>query len=386
MPGMVLALLAAPLAMSANSPAIILATIAADLDVSVRAATWLVMMFGWALAVGTPLMAGLLRHRGIHATLMLSTALVTAGTSLAAIAPSLTVLLPGRAAQAIGGAGLVTVAMSLANGSARRMGMITAGFGMFGATGPLLGSMVTDATSWRAAFVLQTMTLLAVPIVAKRAARHPTSNDRPFDARGSLLLVAFVTATVFTPHFPLPAIAGAVLAAGLLAAHLRARPLGFIPAALLRTRAFLLASGLALALGTSYFLLLYAVPRLLTQHQGWTATRIGTGQLMALLVGSATSWGLTVVSSRLHRAALLATLIGFGALAPITAAITPWAPLLLAACAVAALAAAAGQATLAVIATNAAPTPQKPTAIGLFNLCYQLGGAFGPTLAAILIS
>jgi hypothetical protein len=28
---------------------------------------------------------------------------------------------------------------------------------------------------------------------------------------------------------------------------------------------------------------------------------------------------------------------------------------------------------------------QRPAAIGLFTLCYQLGGAFGPAVAALLV-
>ncbi|MFD0345882.1 hypothetical protein ACFQ0M_06930 [Kitasatospora aburaviensis] len=35
-------------------------------------------------------------------------------------------------------------------------------------------------------------------------------------------------------------------------------------------------------------------------------------------------------------------------------------------------------------ATQATPAAQRPTAIGLFNLCYQLGGAFGPAIAALI--
>ncbi|OQD57871.1 hypothetical protein BM536_000185 [Streptomyces phaeoluteigriseus] len=48
------------------------------------------------------------------------------------------------------------------------------------------------------------------------------------------------------------------------------------------------------------------------------------------------------------------------------------------------LATSAGQATLAVYAAQTAPAAQRPTAIGLFNLCYQLGGAFGPAIAALI--
>jgi hypothetical protein len=45
----------------------------------------------------------------------------------------------------------------------------------------------------------------------------------------------------------------------------------------------------------------------------------------------------------------------------------------------------AGQATLAVLAGQSAPASQRPTAIGLFDLGYQLGGTFGPAIAALVV-
>ncbi|MFJ8697333.1 hypothetical protein [Streptomyces roseolilacinus] len=48
------------------------------------------------------------------------------------------------------------------------------------------------------------------------------------------------------------------------------------------------------------------------------------------------------------------------------------------------LTASAGQAALAVYATRAAPATQHPTAMGLFDLCHQPGGAFGPAAAALI--
>ncbi|MEU8955329.1 hypothetical protein AB0C93_13590 [Streptomyces sp. NPDC048518] len=72
------------------------------------------------------------------------------------------------------------------------------------------------------------------------------------------------------------------------------------------------------------------------------------------------------------RPRVLAILLTVGAPAPLTAALSPWAPLLLLV------------ATLAVYATVAASAAQRPAAIGLFTLCYQLGGAFGPAVAAMV--
>lgn len=84
------------------------------------------------------------------------------------------------------------------------------------------------------------------------------------------------------------------------------------------------------------------------------------------------------------RPRVLTILLTTGALAPLTTVLAPWPPMLLLAATLAVLTTSAGQATLAVYATQAAPTHQRPTAIGLFNLGYQLGGAFGPAIATLI--
>ncbi|MEU5772128.1 MFS transporter [Streptomyces venezuelae] len=382
-PALWLALLAAPVAAGANSAVLILPDMAASLGVGAADATWLVTVFAWAMAVGTPLMAGLLRRRGLGAALKLSAALIVAGTAVLAAAPWLPLAMAGRAAQAAGGAGLVTAAMSLA-GSVRRMGVITAGFGTVGAVGPLLGSTVAGAASWRVALSAGAVALLALPAVMRRADLSAPPRSTPFDGRGAVLLVLTATSLVLVPRHPLPAVAAALVSAVLLALHVRARPTGFVPAALLRSRVFVLSAALACTLATSYFALLFTVPQLLRDRTDWSSSTIGTYQLVALLVGSALSMALAAAAGRMTRPRVLTILLAFGAAAPLTAVFTPWAPLLLLVATLAVFTTSAGQATLAVYATAATPTAQRPTAIGLFSLCYQLGGAFGPAVAAAI--
>ncbi|MFD3946408.1 MFS transporter [Streptomyces sp. NPDC058579] len=378
-----LALLAAPVAAGANSPVLILPDMAGSLGISTATATWLVTVFAWAMAVGTPLMAGLLRRRGLGDTLRLSAALIVAGTAVVAVAPWLPLAMAGRAAQAVGGAGLVTAAMSLA-GSVRRMGVITAGFGTLGAVGPLLGSTIASTASWRVSLAVGAIALLALPAVMRRADLSAPPRTTPFDGRGAALLVLTATALVLIPRHPLPAVAASLIAAALLARHIRSHPTGFVPAELLRTRAFVLSALLACAFATSYFTLLFTVPQLLRDRTDWSTSTIGSGQLVALLVGSVLSMVLAAAAARLGRPRVLTILLTVGALAPLAAVLTPWAPLLLPVATLAVLATSAGQAVLAVYATQSVPTPQRPTAIGLFSLCYQLGGAFGPAIAALI--
>ncbi|SEM43425.1 MFS transporter [Rhodococcus maanshanensis] len=379
-----LALLASPIALSANSPVLILPEMADSFGVSTATVTWLVTVFAWAMAVGTPLMATLLRRRGPRLTLGVGGALIVAGTALVAVAPWLPLAMAGRAAQAVGGAGLATVAMTLA-GTARRMGAITAGFGILGAMGPLVGSLIAEAASWRAALAISLVALLVVPVVIRRSQDAVPAATAPFDGRGAALLVSAVSALVLVPRYPAPAVVAAIVMGVVLAAHIRRRPDGFVPAALLRSPVFVGSTLLACAVATSYFTLLFTIPQLLRDRTEWSTAAIGAGQLVALLTGSALSLVLAAAAVWIGRSRVLAVLIAVAVLAPLTAALTPWAPLLLVAATLAVFATTAGQATLAVYATAAAPESQRPTTIGLFNLCYQLGGAFGPAIAALIV-
>ncbi|MGA5495676.1 hypothetical protein ACPCSP_15055 [Streptomyces cinereoruber] len=129
----------------------------------------------------------------------------------------------------------------------------------------------------------------------------------------------------------------------------------------------------------------FTVPRLLRDRTGWSTATIGTGRLVALLAGSTLSMAPAAPSTRTSRPCrpcLPAILLTAGAPAPLTAALSPRPPLLLPVATPAVFTASTGQASLAVYATRAAPTGQRPTAIGPFNLCHQLGGAFGPAIAA----
>ncbi|MFG2296815.1 MFS transporter [Streptomyces sp. NPDC048603] len=380
-----LALLATPAAAGANAPVLTLPDIAAAWGTGTASAAWFVQLYAWGMAIGTPLMAGLVRQRGARPALWTGALLVLGGTVVLAAAPWLPLALAGRTAQALGAAGLIAVALGLA-GSARRMGVVSAGFGVLGATGPLLGSWIEGALSWRVALSVSVLALVAVPAVARHTRAGRPDPATPFDGRGAGLLLALVTALVLVPRHPLPALALALPLGALLAAHVRARSTGFVPVAVLRAPGFLSSALIAGALSTSYFTLLFAVPRWLGERTDWSAGAIGAGQLAALLTGSVLSWLLAAASVRLGHGRVLAVLLTAGGLALAMAVAGPWAALLLPAAGLAVFATTGGQATLGVRAAARVDAGQRPAALGLFTLCYQLGGAFGPALAVLLVS
>ncbi|MGW0737704.1 MFS transporter [Streptomyces sp. NPDC002851] len=380
-----LGLLATPTALSANAATTTLPDIARDFGVSVSTTTWVATVFGLALAVSTPLAAALLRRRGFRAAVLTSAALVALGTLAVALAESIPGLLFGRAAQALGGAGFVTTAINLA-GTPRRMSVITAGSGMLGALGPLSGSVISDHVSWHLSLSLSAIALLAVPYVVLRAPALQERENRRFDTVGAALLVTLVCMLVLLGRFPVPALIGAVVLGAALTLWVRREPDGFIPSVVLRSPVFLTAAGVVCALSTSYFALLYTVPRLLEDNAGWDSVSIGTGSLVALLIGSVVTWLMATRIHRMPRSAVLGVLLTLAVLAPLTATVATAPALLLAAAGVAVFVATSGQGTLALVAGGAVPEQQRTTALGLFSLCYLLGGAFGPAIVALLLA
>ncbi|MEV6591436.1 MFS transporter [Streptomyces acidicola] len=379
-----LALLSAPIAAANNAPVLILGDMSRSLGVTTATAAWLVTVFGWALAVGTPLIATLLRMHGTRVSVLTSAALVVAGTVLVAASPWLLLTLAGRAAQAAGGAGMMAVAMSLA-GTARRMGVISAGGGILGAVGPLLGQALTDAVSWRAALSLSLIAVLAVPAVLLHTKHDVAPAEKGFDTTGALLVTAVTTGIVLLPRYTAAGIAVAVFAAGLLAWHVRRRPDGFVPAVVLGTRVFHTAALIGITLSTSYFSLLFAVPRLLSDRAGWSSGAVALGQMTALITGALLALGFAAVSARLGRVRTRLVLLTAGVTGAVTAVFAHSAPGLLAATVVAVLGSTGANATQSMDGRSAVPPAQRPAAVGLFSLSYLLGGALGPALATALV-
>jgi MFS family permease len=377
-----LALLAGPLSFGIAAPALILSRVAGDLGVSVAAATWIVTGFGLGIAVGTPLLAGLIGHRGVRAALVASAGLVLLGVVLAVAVPLLPVLAAAGVIQGLGSAGLTAIAMNLAK-SPRVMGLVTAALAVFGATAPLVGSLLSDALSWQATLALPGVSLLAVPACLRLAPTGATAREG-FDGRGAVLLTAVVTALVFVPQWPVVAGACVIAFGVLLGFHLRARPNGFVPTILLRTPRFLVSSGLAFALAVVNFGMFYGVPIQLAKHAGWTASQIGIAMLWPLLLGGTVSWVVVTATARLRMGVVLTGFIAAGVTAALLGLTSVSPVVLLVAPGISALPAASGQGVFAVRATAAVPDERRPAAIGLFTLCYLLGAAFGPAIVALL--
>ena len=391
-----LAALAGPLSFGITGPTLVLGELQRDLGVSLVSASAVVTAFGWGIAVGTPLTGGLLARRGLRPAMLLAAALVLLGSTLAMAAPvlvdggtALVASVLGAGVQGIGSAGFAVVGLQLA-GSAAAMGAVTATMASLGAVAPLVGAQVSALLGWPAVLGLPLLSLLAAPAVLRTASRSVQAGAGAAgagDPLGAGLLVAWVTALVFVPAQPLPAGLAVLALTAALAMRLRRRPDGFVPASVPRSAVFAGSAALAFGLAVVNFGIVYAAPGLLAARTGWSSAQLGTAFLVPYLAGGALSWFLVAGSARLGGRALAVALAGVAGLA--VAAVTFGAEvpaLVFAAMLLGSLAAATGQGSLALRATSAVPAGVRPAAMGLFTLCYLLGAAFGPAIAALTAS
>src|SRR5436189_2676677 len=121
------------------------------------------------------------------------------GALMSAASPGLGVLILGNSIfEGIGTALLIppvyiltTLLFSDMTSRARAFGIITGMGGIGAAAGPLIGGLITTATSWRAAFVFQALALDSILWLSRNIV-DPVEPDpsRPFDTLGAVLSAA----------------------------------------------------------------------------------------------------------------------------------------------------------------------------------------------------
>jgi MFS family permease len=118
------------------------------------------------------------------------------GALLSAASPGLGVLILGNSIfEGVGTALLIPPVYILATlllpdltSRARAFGVISAAGGVGGASGPLIGGLITSAISWRAAFVFQALVVAVIVWLARRVQDPlPPDPSRPFDTGGAIL-------------------------------------------------------------------------------------------------------------------------------------------------------------------------------------------------------
>ena len=155
--------------------------IGADLGVTPAAVVLAFSVYAAFYAASIPLMSKLADVRGYKLVYGASMALFTAGSALAALAPSLPVLVAARLLQGAGGGGLFPVAQALVGAAlpekeqGKALGIMMGVFAVGGVLGPNLGGFLVQHLSWHWIFwinvplgVLGVLSLLRVDVPETR--------------------------------------------------------------------------------------------------------------------------------------------------------------------------------------------------------------------------
>ena len=271
---------------------VLLQYIAGGMGVSVDEASWVVTTYLVANAISLTASTFLTQRLGRKRFFLTCLALFTLSSVLCAYAWNLDALLLFRIVQGLGGGGMVPVAQSILADSfpPEKRGQ---GFALFGVAvvvapvvGPTLGGWLADNYSWRWAFMMITMGLIALVLREPEAAAAQRRHGNKFDVAGFALVATFLGALEivldrgleddwFASTFIVGVTVVCVLAFVLMIPWEITRRNPAIDLRMIATRQFgacflvMLATG-ALLFGTTQFL-----PQLVQQDFGYTATWAG---------------------------------------------------------------------------------------------------------------
>jgi EmrB/QacA subfamily drug resistance transporter len=194
--GLSLAILLASLGTSIANVA--LPTLAQAFDASFQEAQWVVLAYLLASTTVIVSVGRLGDLTGRRRLLIAGVALFTTASALCGVAPTLWTLIAARAAQGLGAAIMLALAMALVSDAVpkartgRAMGLLGTMSAIGTALGPSLGGLLIAALSWRAIFLVTVPVGIVTGLLVYRHLpvdrRVPKTERAAFDNRGTLLL------------------------------------------------------------------------------------------------------------------------------------------------------------------------------------------------------
>ena len=277
-----------------------------DLGVSAREVQWIYGAYALVLAALMLVGGALGDHFGRRRVFVVGAAIFGAASVWCALAPGTGQLIAARAAMGIGGALLVPGSLAILGASfeeehrTKAIGLWAALSGAAMAVGPLLGGLLVEEVSWRAAFLISPA--LAVAAIAVSSRHVPESRDpraRSLDLKGAALatlgLVGIVYGLIESSSSGLSdpvVLAALALGTASLAAFVFVERRGrepMVPPALFRSREFDGANLVTLLFYMGLTGSLYFLPFLMMQVHGYSALVAGSVFLpfvaIALLLG-----------------------------------------------------------------------------------------------------
>ena len=250
---------------------------------------WVVFGYSGTFAVATALYGRLAARFGLGRTLSFGILLLAFGSLVAVVAPTLPVLIGARVIQGAGSGAIPTLSVAILATRfppERRQfayGIITAVVGIAQALGPIIGGLLVDLVSWRAAVAIG---MLISPVAVFVWYDQPQRGDRTrqLDYAGAGSAILMIGSFVFAMNrFPVEgatlvtggAVVMAMLGALLSATRARRHPAPFIPLSVVRDPAFLPLAAAGLVGSAAYLGTIVALPSALSRVHTIDAVGIG---------------------------------------------------------------------------------------------------------------
>jgi len=366
---------------------------------------WVVFGYSATFAIGTAVWGGIAARIGIVRALVIGVGMLGVGSLLAAVAPTLELLVGSRLLQGVGSGAIPTLSTALIAGRfdgadrSRALGVIIAAVGGGQALGPLVGGVVIQFIDWRAAVSIGAVSIPAVIVLARSQSGRIThaGEIRPIDWLGAALVSVLALGLTFvlnrgplvgiTPITLVPTLA-AIGAGVALWTRGATRPDAFVPRDVLQHPVFRRVVPLG-AVGMSAFVgTIVLIPNLGARVYGLDGISLGLLLLPLALTATVVSpsnarvqaWIGTPATTRLALALLAAgpLVVGLGAIPLGLVALVPGLMML-----------GAGfgllNAPLLTRLTHGVPGRRQPVAVGIYNLAFFLGGAVGAAISSAIV-
>ena len=215
--------------------------------------SWVVTAYLLAATAVTPLFGKLSDIHGRRIMMLIAIVIFIAGSVVCALAPSMGVLIAGRALQGVGGGGILPLVHTIIGDlvapreRARYQAYTAVMFIAASIVGPLLGGILTDYVHWTLIFWINLPLGLLALVLTDRYLRRLPRNDRPhkLDVTGAALMLMAALSLMLAMNWggtrfawTSPTILGLVLGSALLwlafAMRLSRAPEPFIPLSVLR--------------------------------------------------------------------------------------------------------------------------------------------------------
>ncbi len=191
--------------LEASAIGVVLPAIADDLSVDTGQLSWLMTGFLLIYGIAIPFYGRLADRYGARPLFLIGVGVFSIGSVLSALAPDFSFLLIARIIQAIGGAAVPGLGMTLASrayGPESRgtvLGVIAATIGLSGAIGPLAGGALSEAFGWQSIFVVAAAAAVTIPIGLRILPNDEERSLGNLDVVGGVALGLLVGGVVLIP-------------------------------------------------------------------------------------------------------------------------------------------------------------------------------------------